>query len=118
MRHVDQRHIEAQAPSPSESTLLILVSLAAEPRHGYAILKDVEQLSEGRVVLSTGTLYGALKRLLSDKWIEEVAGAAAARDRRTYRLAEAGHTVLVHEINRMKRYARVASSRLAAEVRA
>lgn len=116
MRHVVGRHSDTQATPPSESTLLILMSLAGEPRHGYAILKDVEHLSEGRVVLSTGTLYGALKRLLIDRWIEEVEDEDSARDRRTYRLAAAGHRVLVSEINKMKRYARLATSRIAAEV--
>ena len=48
----------------SEPVLLILLSLAEQPRHGYAILQDTEQMSEGRVRLSTGTLYGALRRLL------------------------------------------------------
>ena len=48
----------------TEPVLLILLSLAGEPRHGYSILKDVEQMSDGRVCLSTGTLYGALRRLL------------------------------------------------------
>ena len=52
--------------------LLILLSLAGQPRHGYSILKDVEQMSDGRVVLSTGTLYGALRRLLEDDWIERI----------------------------------------------
>ena len=46
--------------------MLILISLADQPRHGYALLKDVEALSGGRVRLSTGTLYGALRRLLED----------------------------------------------------
>jgi len=41
----------------TEPVLLILLSLAEEPRHGYSILKDVERMSDGRVVLSTGTLY-------------------------------------------------------------
>src|SRR5438067_1841904 len=54
----------------SEPVLLILLSLAEQPRHGYAILQDTEQMSEGRVRLSTGTLYGALRRLLEEDWIE------------------------------------------------
>ena len=56
----------------TEPVLLILLSLAEQPRHGYSILKDVEQMSDGRVVLSTGTLYGALRRLLEDEWIERI----------------------------------------------
>ena len=46
----------------SEPVLFVLLSLAEQPRHGYSIIKDVERISEGRVVLSTGTLYGALQR--------------------------------------------------------
>jgi hypothetical protein len=55
--------------SPS-SRILILTSLASEPKHGYALLKDVEQISGSRVQLSTGTLYGAIRRLLEDGRIE------------------------------------------------
>ncbi len=56
----------------TEPVLLILLSLADQPRHGYAILQDTEQMSNGRVRLSTGTLYGALRRLLEDGWIERL----------------------------------------------
>ena len=45
----------------TEATYFILLSLALGPRHGYLIMKDVRSLSRGRVTLSTGTLYGALK---------------------------------------------------------
>jgi hypothetical protein len=52
------------SPLPvTEPVLLVLLSLAEQPRHGYSILKDVERMSCGRVMLSTGTLYGALRRL-------------------------------------------------------
>jgi DNA-binding PadR family transcriptional regulator len=52
----------SQSPM-TEALLLVLLSLAEEPRHGYSIIKDVEQMTAGRVLLSTGTLYGALQRL-------------------------------------------------------
>ena len=51
----------------SEAVFLILLSLAEGPKHGYAIMKDVHELSAQRVSLSTGTLYGALKRLLKQE---------------------------------------------------
>lgn len=118
MRHVAVRHKETPTASPSESTLLIMLSLAAEPRHGYAILKDVEHLSDGRVALSTGTLYGALKRMLTDQWIEQLEDETPGRDRRTYRLTAAGHSVLASEVHRMKRFIRLAGLRLAEEIAA
>ena len=63
----------------SEAVLLILLSLAEQPRHGYSIMQDVERMSAGRVKLSTGTLYGALRRLLAVEWIERSADAEAKR---------------------------------------
>ena len=97
----------------SESVLLILLSLAPEPRHGYAILKDVEEMSQGRVKLSTGTLYGALRRMLEDTWIVRFNEANATRDRQAYKLSGKGHQVLSAEVSRMKQLTRVATTRLA-----
>lgn len=111
MRHVEQSHIEPSLPI-SESVLLILLSLSAEPRHGYAILKDVEQLSNGRVKMSTGTLYGALRRLLEDGWIEKVKEENAPRDRQSYRLTRSGAAALAAEVARMRELTRAAASRM------
>jgi DNA-binding PadR family transcriptional regulator len=109
MRHVSKRHLE----SLTEPVFLILVSLAEEPRHGYAILKDVEALSNQRIRMSTGTLYGALRRMLEDGWIAHSREVDAPRGRQAYRLTTPGRTVLNGEVDRMKLLARLASSRLA-----
>ncbi len=88
----------------SESTLFILLSLAPGPKHGYAIMKDTRALSEGRVVLSTGTLYGALKRLLDLGWIDRVddAQSDSKRERKSYALTRQGRRVLDAEVARMR----------------
>jgi DNA-binding PadR family transcriptional regulator len=96
----------------SEPVLLILLSLAEQPRHGYSILKDVESMSAGRVLLSTGTLYGALGRLLDEKWIERFAEDEASRDRHAYRLTPKGRQNLLAEVARMKQLTRLASLRI------
>jgi DNA-binding PadR family transcriptional regulator len=96
----------------SEPLLLILLSLAEQPRHGYAILKDVEEMSDRRVVLSTGTLYGALRRLLDNKWVERFNEEAASRDRQAYRLTSKGRANLRVEIARLKQLARLAALRV------
>jgi DNA-binding PadR family transcriptional regulator len=98
----------------SEQVMLILASLAAGPRHGYAMLKDVEALSRGRVRLSTGTLYGALRRLLEEGWIERYDQDDTSRDKQAYRLTSAGRRQLEEELDRMRDLARAASSRLRA----
>ncbi len=103
MRHVVERPI-------SEPVFLILVSLADKPRHGYALMKDIEALSEGRVRLSTGTLYGAIRRLLEDGWIERFAQKDTSRDKQAYRLTAAGRGQLKAEVARMKQLTRAAEA--------
>jgi len=98
--------------SLTEPVLMVLLSLAERPRHGYAIIKDVEQLSGGSVLLSTGTLYGALQRLLERGWIEGVKEEKNSRDRRTYRLTSRGRRNLQREFERMKRLTKLASIRI------
>jgi DNA-binding PadR family transcriptional regulator len=97
----------------TEPVLLILLSLAEQPRHGYSILKDVEEMSDGRVVLSTGTLYGALRRLLDEEWIERVEEKNSSRGRQAYRLTPRGRSNLQLEVGRMKHLTRLASLRVA-----
>jgi len=97
----------------SEPVLLVLLSLAEQPRHGYAILKDIESMSDGRVRVSTGTLYGALQRLLDHGWIERVQEENTPRDRRTYRLTSRGRRNLQTEIERLRHLTRLASLRTA-----
>lgn len=97
----------------TEPVLLILLSLAGQPRHGYSILKDVEQMSDGRVVLSTGTLYGALRRLLEEEWIERIEEQDSSRGRQAYRLTARGRRNLQFEVGRMKHLTRLANLRIA-----
>jgi DNA-binding PadR family transcriptional regulator len=110
MRHVAQRTEESKPLT--EPVLLILLSLAGHPRHGYALLHDIESLSNGRVRLSTGTLYGALRRLLEDGWIERFAQEDTSRDKQAYRLMPAGRKQLRAELDRMKQLTRAATIRL------
>src|SRR5437868_4643130 len=83
----------------TEPVLLILLSLAGQPRHGYSILKDVEEMSDGRVALSTGTLYGALRRLLEDRWIERFEEEESSRSRQAYRLTSQGRRNLQADVS-------------------
>jgi len=84
-------------------------------KHGYSILKDVQQLSDGRIVLSTGTLYGALKRLLEQRWIaredDVAADTTGGRGQKVYTLTEPGRRVLAAETARRRSLVRVAAGR-------
>lgn len=96
----------------TEPVLLILMSLADQPRHGYALMKDIEELSGGRVRVSTGTLYGALRRLLDDGCIERYAQEDTSREKQAYRLTRAGLKALRTELERMKQLTRAGARQL------
>lgn len=101
-----------------EPTFLILLSLASGPRHGYAIMKDVEELSLGRVTLSTSTLYTALKRLQEISWIrreEKRLNVSSNRERKIYSLTAEGLQVLQAEVQRMDTLVNAADQRAVGE---
>lgn len=98
----------------TEQALFILASLAHGEHHGYAIARDVEQLSEGGVKLTAGTLYGALNRL-SDQGLVEPTGErqVQGRRRRYYRLTATGHAALTAEVERLRTTAANLGARIA-----
>ncbi len=90
----------------TETSFFIILSLATAPKHGYAIMKEVEAMSEKRVVLATGTLYSALRRMLEEGWIERVKdhnSEADNRERKLYQLTGHGRRVLEAEISRLRK---------------
>jgi DNA-binding PadR family transcriptional regulator len=103
----------------TETTLYILLSLVPGPKHGYAIAKDVQGLSNNRVVFSTSTLYTALKRILDDGWIERVGEDPepdeAGRPRKTYQLTELGRRTFRLEAERLQALVATVQLRAAGE---
>jgi DNA-binding PadR family transcriptional regulator len=91
----------------SDPPLLVLASLASGPKHGHAMLDDIETLCGAR--LGPGTLYGAIGRLEQQGWIE----ALQADDRRRpYRLTAAGKRALRAKLETLQRFVRASTPRL------
>ena len=105
------RHDDADNSPLTEPGFLILSSLADQPRHGYNLILDIETLSDGRVKMSTGTLYGALRRL-SAGWIERFDSDDTSREKQHYRLTTTGRTQLSADLERMQQLTRAAAARL------
>ena len=107
-----------QAPNPADllplksDVLLVMLALATRPLHGYGIIRDVEERTNGEVLLQTGALYRTLRRLLNDALIEESAPAPGEESdddrRRYYRLTALGRAVMDAEVERMSRLVRAA----------
>lgn len=110
MRHVVDGNQEMETTPLTEPVFLVLLSLVQAPRHGYALLKDTEALSGGRVRLSTGTLYGVIHRLLESKWIERFETGDTSRDKQSYRLTSLGRKFLQAELARLKQLTRAATA--------
>lgn len=98
----------------TQAAFFVLTALADQPRHGYGILREVEELSGGDVQLRVGTLYGVLDRLTADGLIaldrEEVHDG---RLRRYYRVTDDGTRALAAEAERMAAGASAAKQRIA-----
>ncbi|ART78520.1 PadR family transcriptional regulator [Sutcliffiella horikoshii] len=82
----------------TETAFYILLSLT-EPRHGYGIIKHVEEISSGRIRLGSGTIYGTLTKMQKDGVITVFADA----ERKTvYEITDSGKELITAEIERLK----------------
>ncbi len=84
----------------TEATYYILLSLL-HPQHGYGIMQQAEHLSNGRVRLAAGTLYGALNTLCEKRWIRQIPGELGSR-KKEYQLTETGFEILCRELERLR----------------
>lgn len=93
---------------------LILLAFADGERHGLAIARDVQALSDGSVRLWPATLYGSIEELRTRKWIEELHEhpEEESERRRYYRITRAGRAVLHDEAERLGRLAKLARTRV------
>lgn len=98
----------------SPAALHILLSLAGEELHGYAIMQEVQRQSEGKYKLGPGTLYDNLQKMIGRRLVEEIGQKAVDDDprRRYYRLSTLGRGVLAAEIARLDGVVREGKLRL------
>ena len=94
----------------TEAALQILIALADGVKHGYAIMREVTERTDGRVKLYPGTLYANIKRLLADGFIDELDERPDEDDerRRYYRLSRVGRSAATAEIERLDAIVRTA----------
>jgi len=96
------------------ATLHILIALAGEDLHGYAIMQEVVRQSDGHYKLGPGTLYDNLQRLAAQGLVQETTRRAASDDprRRYYQLTASGRRALSEEIARLEKVVRTAKLRV------
>ena len=97
-----------------EPTLFVLVALVRAPLHGYAIIRAVSELSDGRVTLRAGTLYAALDRLAREGALDvDGEQVVDGRLRRRYRITSSGRRLLRTSVERLEANAAAARAQLA-----
>ena len=84
----------------TEATYYILLALYS-PRHGYGIMQEVEEMSNGRVRLAAGTLYGVLSNMMDKGWIILLAVEDGSR-KKDYQITDSGMKVLKDEVERLR----------------
>ena len=93
----------------------ILLALADRERHGYDIMREVDERTEGKMRLGPGTLYGSIKRMLKDGFIEELEERPDPElddeRRRYYRLTDFGYRLAVAEAQRLERLVKSARTK-------
>jgi DNA-binding PadR family transcriptional regulator len=106
-----QSDIDALLPLPA-ATFHILIALAKEDRHGYAVIQDVEQRTGGEIRLSAGTLYRSIQRMLEQGLLRETRDRPAPElddeRRRYYRITPFGEAVARAEARRMAELVKMA----------
>lgn len=94
------------------ATFHILMALAGEDRHGYAVIQEIAARTDGAIRLSAGTLYRSLQRMLEQGLIEETEDRPAPDEdderRRYYRITRFGETVARAEARRLQELVRLA----------
>jgi DNA-binding PadR family transcriptional regulator len=102
--------VQDKDPAPlSAAEFQIMLSLADGERHGYSIIKEIEDATGGRMQIGFTTLYRHLKRMRTDGWITEIAGGDPRR--RSYKLTRRGRTVAEAEASRLTEALRLAKAR-------
>lgn len=93
----------------TESYFYILLCLYQGPNHGYGIMQDVLQLTDNRLRIGSGTMYGAVSNMIKKGWIVEIKGTDEDRRKRLYKLTEDGTEILNFEVTRLNELVQNAS---------
>lgn len=98
----------------SPAILHILLALADEDRHGYAIMQEISKHAQGQYKIGPGTLYDNLQKMMNQGLVEESRRASRDEDprRRYYHLTRLGRSVLAAEVNRLDDVLRQAKAHL------
>ena len=87
---------------PLTEALYYILLAVRKPNHGYGIIQDIADCTDGRVTLGPGTLYGAINSMLAKDWIRLYSEDKESRKKKEYLITETGKQVFCEEVDRLK----------------
>jgi len=87
---------------PLTEAIFYILLATRKPKHGYGIIQEVSELTEGRVALGAGTLYGAINSMLAKGWIRLFSEDKESRKKKEYLITQIGTEVFQSEVKRLK----------------
>ncbi len=104
-----ERQENVQKNTPLTEALFYILLSVRKPNHGYGIIQEVEKLTEGRVVLGPGTLYGAMQTMTAKGWIRVFSAETDSRKKKEYIITDLGRAVFAEEKKRLEELLRNAA---------
>lgn len=92
--------------TPLTEALFYILLATRTPNHGYGIIQDVSEMTDGRVTLGPGTLYGAINSMLTKGWISLYSEDKESRKKKEYMITGMGREVFQNEVKRLKELVR------------
>ena len=93
--------IDLENSAPLTEALFYILLVLRNPNHGYGIIQEISEMTEVRVVLGPGTLYGAINSMLSKEWIRLYSEEKESRRKKEYLITERGLKVFNQEVKRL-----------------
>ncbi|MHC1683799.1 MAG: PadR family transcriptional regulator [Clostridiaceae bacterium] len=87
--------------TPLTESLFYILLAVRTPNHGYGIIQDVGEMTEGRVMLGPGTLYGAINSMLTKGWIRLYSEDKESRKKKEYLITSIGKSIFQSEVKRL-----------------
>lgn len=87
--------------TPLTEALFYILLAVRTPNHGYGIIQNISEMTEGRVILGPGTLYGAINSMLTKGWISLYSEDKESRKKKEYLITNKGKQVFQNEVNRL-----------------
>lgn len=99
---IGQEVICLESNIPLTEALFYILLAVRKPNHGYGIIQEVSEITDGRLILGPGTLYGAINSLLSKNWIKLYSEDKTSRKKKEYLITEEGKKVFYKEVERLE----------------